>query len=131
LAAAEAARQGGTVTVASAGVPAADHWSAMLRIVYGASVRYVITASSTPLAWEGLIRLRCAEAPPAALPVLAMAHAVVEKATAALLLPPLSGPDLLVDHADWLCRLFGIPVFNIATIGGLVSLHQAIEAIGP
>lgn len=126
LVAAETLAQGGTITVALPGGLPPSHWARLLRVVYGRSIRLISCAAQMELAWGRMARVHYHDALPAPLPLLAVPHAIVEGATLALLMPPLSRSDPVIEHAAWLCRLLNVPAFDVTTITGIAALHQAL-----
>lgn len=126
LVAAEALALGGTITVAvPEGLPP-SHWARLLRVVYGRSIRLISCAERMELAWRGMARLHYRDVLPASLPLLAVPHAIIEGATIAMLMPPPSARDPVIEHAAWLCRLLNVPAFDVTTITGIVALHEVI-----
>lgn len=126
LVAEEVVAQGGTVTVVLPETPPASHWTRLLHAVYGRSVRIILCANHMALAWGGMVHVHYHDTLPAPLAVLAVPHAILEGATIAMLMPPLSLPDPVTEHAAWLCQLLSVPAFDVTTISGIVALHQAL-----
>ncbi|HLJ58943.1 MAG TPA: hypothetical protein VKZ50_04340 [bacterium] len=126
LVAAEALAQGGTITVALPEDLPPSHWVRLLRVIYGRSIRLISCAEQMELAWDRMARVHYRGVLPAPLPLLAVPHAIVEGATLAMLMPPPSTPDPVIEHAAWLCRLLNVPAFDVTTVTGIVALHEAL-----
>jgi hypothetical protein len=127
LAAEEAVRAGGAPLVALPHRPPPSHWTRLLRAVYGEAVRWLWCDREMRRSWAGMARVHYPELDdPDSVAMLATAHAAVERATLALVLPPATTMDVIVDHARWVCRLLDIRVIDLATVGGLTELHHAL-----
>jgi NAD(P)-dependent dehydrogenase (short-subunit alcohol dehydrogenase family) len=126
LAAQEAAQRGATITIALPGETPSDHWSRLLAACYGRAVRLLRCDIRPCDEWTGAARLHYRDALPAPLTHLATVHAAIERAEAVLLLPSPGPRDPMADHARWLCRLLGIALHDLSTIGGVASLAAEI-----
>jgi hypothetical protein len=124
----EAVRAGGRPTVVLPHKPPAGHWTRLLRAVYGEAVRWLWCDREMRDEWAGMARIHYPLALPDQIPVLATAHAALDGAALALILPPLGAPDAIVAHALWVSRLLSISTVNLATVGGLHELYREIQA---
>jgi hypothetical protein len=128
LAAHEAVRAGGAPLIVLPHRPLSSHWTRLLRAVYGEAVRWLWCDREMRDEWAGLARVHYPLAREGDLPALAAAHAAVDGAALALVLPSLGTPDPIVEHALWIGRLLDIPTINLATIGGLAELARMLPA---
>ncbi len=126
LACDEAVRSGGAPLVVLPHRPPAGHWTRLLRAVYGEAVRWLWCDREMRDEWAGLARVHYPRAREDDIPALACAHAAVEGAALALILPPLRAPDPIVEHALWVSRLLDVPTVNLATLGGLAELARML-----
>jgi hypothetical protein len=124
----EAVRAGGRPTVVLPHKPPAGHWTRLLRAVYGEAVRWLWCDREMRDEWAGLARVHYPLAREDDLPALAAAHAAVDGAALALVLPSLGTLDPIVEHALWVGRLLDIPTINLATVGGLTKLVRMLPA---